>query len=247
MGRCEHDRLETLGGQSVVGVMRASASRVGLLDFCGYWAQPGVTWDNETSYTASRGTAFHSLMAAYICGAPHATPSSVWMSRRYNAGRAWVDSMRRDGWEFIPEVAMAWQFGETRVLSFGGGRDYPDDLFCGTADLVGFHQGTRTLVVGDWKTGRCVTPKDWEQVHTLGAMVRHVAPWAERFDVRLLHAQDGGIVDRVEPCAPEKEEAKLIHRLLTIESAWPQAGEHCDSHYCPHKKHCHTYKQRIGT
>lgn len=117
--------------------MRATASKVGLLSNCRWWARPEAEWAHTTSAAAERGTAFHEAAAHYIeTGEPLIVREDV--APLLAVAIQWVDSFGRE--VLAAEVALAWcpKADAAEVIGRNIGRDYSKGAgrLCGSADLV---------------------------------------------------------------------------------------------------------------
>ena len=69
--------------------MRATASKVGLLSFCQWWARPEAQWSDTAGAAADRGNRFHSAIAKYLAGAEAAPEADI--AEEYKRAKEWID------------------------------------------------------------------------------------------------------------------------------------------------------------
>lgn len=227
--------------------MRPTASKIGLISRCRYFARPEVPWVDTTSTHAERGTRVHAAIEADLTGEPGITDAEV---VPYVASYvAWRDRVADyEMGEHLEGCETAWALdlatGEARALAKGAHREYigkrPSDV-CGTSDQVWRTVAGQVIVVDDVKTGR---PENVEpaavnaQLRTLGLLVARtlgvdsvrvrlvfVSPFAAYADEHTLDALD---LDAWE------EQLRAWDRETPTSS--PQPGAHCK--WCPAAAAC---------
>lgn len=73
--------------------MRITASKVGLLEHCQFFARPEAEWVDKPGPAAERGTRFHKAIAEYVdTGIAKDVEEDI--LAEYAAARAWVDTKR---------------------------------------------------------------------------------------------------------------------------------------------------------
>lgn len=226
--------------------MRVTASKVGLLEHCQYFARPEAVWSDTTSAAADRGTRFHRAIALYINGVP-GLPLSVEddIAEEFRHAKRWVDDLRAayPNAELHAEQAFAWdpETDEAEVIP-AAERDYQagHGRLCGTADLVVvFPDGMANVLVYDWKTGSgegagpqlralsLMAARAWKvetatgaALEVTGAGVKEVCH--EHHDAFALSGIAGGLADVIQ----------------FIPGAEPIPGAHCGELYCPARATC---------
>jgi len=227
-------------------MMRVTASKVGLLEHCQYFATPEAVWSDTASAAADRGTRFHRAIALYINGVP-GLPLSVEddIREEFRHAKKWVDDLRAayPDAELHAEQAFAWnpETDEADIIP-AAERDYQagHGRLCGTADLVVvFPAGMKNVLVYDWKTGSgegagpqlrtlsLMAARAWKTetatgaaLEVTGAGVKEVAH--EHHDAFALAGIAGGLSDL----------------LAFIPGAEPRPGTHCGELYCPARATC---------
>lgn len=222
--------------------MSLSASKVGLLAHCRYWARPDAPQDPyTTSDAADRGTRFHAAIAAFALTGQlvewdeditaEMTQAIPWLqeqSRLWSGGPMLIE--QAFGWD--PRLDMACQY---EVVT---DRAYPaDGLLHGTADVV-FRTG-REAFVADWKTGDGSSAGP--QMRALALMV------ARTFGCTTVHvaALEVTAAGVREVCCEELGEFELAaiagdlaEQMAAIADAEPRPGPHCSELYCPARLAC---------
>lgn len=229
--------------------MKLSASKAALLKECPYAFRESTPWLEERGRAAINGDRFHKAIATYITTGkrPDTGRSLKWLEERLDHAEQWVDANKTTGWRV--EVAYAYDpaAGTGRVLGYDIGREYekhgklPHEIG-GSADIAGIIGDVVT--VDDWKTGRAITDSVWEQMSWLGLFAaRATGAWRAR--LRVLHATDYGVITyerTLSDVALWHVAERLRLDVGAIDDAWPTAGEHCDSNYCPARAGCQLYQ-----
>lgn len=220
--------------------MRVSASKVGLLQQCSYFASPEAVWTDSMSEAAERGIAFHKAIAEYIETGALSDDESI--AGRMRTARAFADGFRSNHLGLEVEVAFAWcPITDTAQRIEVKDRDYSaySDRLCGTADLVHVVPGDRIGYIGDWKTGDA--SKSAAQLRTLALMLAR----AEDLDtvwVEAIEVSDDGL-NMV--CREKLTEfdfvliaGELANSLSRVGTEGPRPGPHCSDLSCPAKATC---------
>jgi hypothetical protein len=228
--------------------MRVTASKVGLLEHCQYFATPDAVWSDTTSAAADRGTRFHRAIALYINGVS-GLPLSVEddIAAEFEHAKKFVDGIRTayPNAELLAEVAFAWNpdTDEAEVIP-AVERDYQQGhgRLCGTADLVVIiRDGKRVvgLIAWDWKTGS--GEGAGPQLRALGLMAARAYD-CDAVTVGALEVTAAGVKE----VAHEHHDAfalagiagGLADLIAFIPGAEPRPGDHCGSLYCPARTTC---------
>ncbi len=224
--------------------MRATASKVGLLSYCQWWARPEAKWDTSSSAAAERGTRFHKAIADYaVTRAVRTVDNDI--AAEYTHAALWLDGLVGLGSQDVfAEIAMAWDpaLDTADVLDVVDRAYKPQSRLCGTADLVlvVMANGKPTAVmVWDWKTGSGESAGP--QLRALGLMAAR-AFGVEHATVAALEVRDSGVTE----VAREELDAfslagiagELAEMIAAIETAEPTPGSHCGELYCPARLHC---------
>lgn len=225
--------------------MRPTASKVGLLPFCQWWARPEAEWTWTTSAAADRGTRFHTAIARWI--ASDRTPFDVDEDIRemFERAKEWIASLGTDRGALHVEVAYAWDPETDTAESLGStDRDYSrgKGRFCGTADLVLLVVADGkpiAAMVWDWKTGS--GENAGPQLRALGLMVARTHN-VEQVTVAALEVRDSGVTEvareELDGFALAMVAGELAEQIAAIPTAEPQPGSHCGELYCPARLAC---------
>ena len=218
--------------------MRVTASKVGLLSFCGWWARPEAEWTYTTSSAADRGTRFHKRIAGYaLTGVRETVEDDI--AQEYAHACQWVDELPVARADLGVEVAFAWDPATDEAKVVGTDRDYSQaqGRLCGTADLV-LLVGS-TVHVWDWKTGDGTGAGP--QLRALGLMAAR-AFGVESATVAALEVRASGVTEvareELDAFALAGVAGELAEQLAAIEAAEPQPGSHCGELYCPARLSC---------
>ncbi len=220
--------------------MRVTASKVGLLEECQWWATPGAEWPTETSDAADLGTRFHAAIESYVAfGEMPAHTDDI--AQLLVSAKAWVDHFGRE--KLAAEVAFAWdpEADTAKVLGHGLGRDYSsgDGLLCGSADLIAVSRFTKTGYVGDWSTGD--GSKKGPQLRTLALMLAR-AEGLESVTVEALEVSAEGVrhvcTETLDEFALAAIAGEIAESLVIDSGVRPQPGAHCTEMYCPARVTC---------
>lgn len=228
--------------------MRPTASKVGLLEHCQYWAREEAVWSDTTSAAADRGNRFHRAIALYISGAP-GLPLSVEddIAAEFAHAKKFVDGIREayPDAELLAEVAFAWnpETDQAEVIP-AVERDYQKGhgRLCGTADLIiVIRDGKKVigLIAYDWKTGS--GEGAGPQLRALGLMAAR-AYGCDAVTVAALEVSGAGVKE----VAHEHHDAfalsgiagGLADVIQFIPGAEPIPGSHCGELYCPARATC---------
>lgn len=216
--------------------MRATASKIGALASCQWWAREGVPWVDTPGPAAALGTRVHAAIEADLTSAPWADAETEPYVRSYIAWRNRITGERLLATE--QPIALDLETGAVRGIEKGEHRSYagrsPTELV-GTADMVWLDaDGVR--IVDDVKTGR---PENVDDIATNAQMLTLGLLWARWLGVDTIRVR----LVFVSPFQTYAEEAtldafdldawegKLREYARTIPSAEPQPGQHC--RYCP--------------
>lgn len=233
--------------------MRVTASKVGLLSSCQWFARPEAEWDTSTSAAADRGTRFHAAIAHYVehgKWVPADDGSDEDIVPLFLSARAWVDHFGRDA--LRAEVAFAWDpAADTAWRLKTEGRDYAAEQarghICGTADIVAISRATRVGYIADWKTGD--GSGAGPQLRALALMLAR----AENLDsvtVEALEVSDTGVrhvcTETLDAFALAAVAGELAEAAASIATAEPQPGPHCGDQWCPARATCPAVRERIA-
>jgi len=228
--------------------MRATASKVGLLSFCQWWARPEAQWSYTTSAAAERGTRFHSAIAKYLAGAEAAPEADI--AEEYERAKEWIDSLGVSKARLGREIAFAWdpETDTSESLGHDTARDYSKGAgrLCGTADLVMLVMGdlektTKPVaaMVWDWKTGS--GEGAGPQLRALGLMVARAYD-VEQVTVAALEVRASGVTEvareDLDSFALASIAGELAEQLAAVRNATPLPGSHCGELYCPARLAC---------
>ena len=220
--------------------MRVTASKVGLLQYCQWFARPEAQWAYTTSEAAERGTRMHRAIADYVDTGERVKVEDD-INDEYHHACDWVDSYGRD--LLRAEVKFAWDptTDTAEELPRAGERDYSKAAgrLAGTSDLVSISKATRTGYVGDWKSGD--GSGAGPQLRALGLMVARAYD-LESVTVEALEVRASGVVsvarETLDPFALAGVAGELAEGLAAVETAEPAPGAHCGELYCPAKLSC---------
>lgn len=225
--------------------MRATASKVGLLKYCSWWALAEAVWDESSSDEAGLGKRFHSAAATYAM-----TRVRIEVDEDIRAQYAhvcdWIDSLEvAPGSSLLIERSFAWDPVTDKAEAIGFDRDYSNGAgrLCGTADLVllvVIDGRPVAAMVWDYKTGDALG--SGPQLRALGLMVAR-AVGVDKVTVATLDVSPAGITEMA------REEldgfdlsaiaGDLAEQLAAAElPSEPQPGSHCSELFCPAKLHC---------
>lgn len=247
--------------------MRVTASKVGLLSYCQWWARPEAVWSDRTGPSADRGTRFHAAMHRLAlgkldgvvaggergpCAGPAGTTSWTFGSlsavdddirEAFGHAAMWFEAITNGGLvSFMREIAFAWdpETDTAEQLTLEG-RDYSEarGRLCGTADLVLWHPESESASVYDYKTGD--GSGAGPQLRTLGLMVAR-ALHIEQVTVAALECRDSGVTEvareELDAFALAAHAGELAEHIAAIDTAEPQPGSHCGELYCPARLSC---------
>jgi hypothetical protein len=234
-------------------VIRATASKAGLLEVCQFPFREGTLWEDSPGRAAIDGNTFHAAVAPIVDpDLPAYTGRlSKWVTRRLVAAREWLAEHPA---QYEAEVAYALDVDtcKGRVLGKNIGRRYEEhgrtarDMV-GAADFV-LVEG-KTAHVYDWKTGRAVDDRVWPQMRMLGVLVAQAYPLVvEHVVLRPLHVTEhiveDGMVQEMTLADLALAEVAMRTAVASIPDAWPTYGPHCNDLYCPARKGCGVYQLR---
>ncbi len=227
--------------------MRVTASKVGLLEHCGWWARPEAEWLDRPGPAAERGSRFHEAIARYIdTGKVEDVDADI--LAEYAAARVWVDNMSTLK-SLRAEVAFEWnpQTATACEVATNGQRGYPkkEGRLYGTADVVAVDE-TGCGYVWDFKTGDASNAGP--QLRFLALMLARTR-FVSHVRVAALEVRDGWVR---EVCVEELDEmalgaiaSELDDLIAAIPSAVPKPGPHCGELYCPARATCPAGKAAI--
>lgn len=230
--------------------MRSTASKVGLLPECAYWAQPGVEWATTTGDAADLGNRFHAAIAEYVeHGRVNADVADDIEAMLVSAIR-WVEHFGRE--KLSAEVAFAWDpvADTAEVLGHNIGRDYAfaqaKGYLCGSADIVAVSRFTKTGYVGDWSTGG--GSRKGPQLRALALMLAR-AEGLDSVTVEALEVSAEGVrhvcTETLDAFALAAVAGELAEALAAVPTATPQPGTHCAEGYCPARATCPAIVERV--
>lgn len=222
--------------------MRVTASRVGLLPFCRYFASGRASWQDTSSPAAERGTRFHKAIANYIETGNMSVEWEEDIQAEMVHAVAWVERFGRE--KLAAEVAFAWNPAtdrawhlETEERDYGAAQDA--GYLCGTADLVAIQRDTRAGYIGDWKTGSADSAGP--QLRALAVMLAR-AEGLDMVTVEALEVTSSGVVhvgtEMLDSFALAAAAGELAEHLAEVETAEPTPGPHCGEMYCPARAKC---------
>lgn len=220
--------------------MRITASKVGLMSSCQYFARPGVEWSELSSEAADRGTRFHAAIALYVSfGEVPAMDEDI--APLFASAKVWVDSYGRES--LCAEAALAWDpvTDTAKGLGFDIGRKYeaPDGHLCGTADLVAVNKALKVGYVGDWATGDASAKGP--QLRTLAVMVAR-AEGLEMVTVEALEVDATGVRsvcrEELDSFALAAIAGELAENMARVATAEPNVTLQCVEMWCPARATC---------
>lgn len=228
--------------------MRTTASKVGLLSACQWFARPEAEWDTSTSAAADKGTRFHACVAHYIeVGEWKLAGDDDDIVALCDSAQAWVDSFGRH--RLAAEVAFAWDpVTDTAERIEVKNRDYSagKGRLCGTADVVAVQRFTKTGYIGDWKTGD--GSKSGPQLRALALMLAR-AEGLDSVTVEALEVSAEGVrfvcTETLDAFALAAVAGELAEALAAVPTAEPQPGPHCGELYCPARATCPAIVERV--
>jgi hypothetical protein len=223
--------------------VRATASKVGLLAFCQWWATPEAEWTWTTSDAADRGTRFHKAIANYTETRKRAEVDED-LREEYAQACDWVDSLGSHDDVVKVERAFAWDLMTDTAEEIGSDRDYRKAAgrLCGTVDLILLARIDGKYVaamVWDWKTGS--GENSGPQLRALGLMVAR-AYGLENVTVAALEVRASGVTEvareELDEFALSAVAGELAEQIASIPNAEPKPGSHCGDLYCPARLSC---------
>ena len=218
--------------------MKASFSKVALLQACQYWARDDVQLVDLSTPRAKkameRGNRIHALLDEQIRYGDLSAPCVQDALLDPGGTTFWVRSELACGIRLSDETA--------HILYDVRDRQYPDGMFCGTADLVAV--GERRLLVCDWKTGR-VSLGHLPQVRALASVIATALAFEGQYtveclvfyivdDLRQIHHS----ADILVPSEVSDRFRHLTYLAQRVPDSLPFAGDHCKSFYCDHRSLC---------
>ena len=235
--------------------MKVSASNLGLLAHCRYYARPEVKWPwDPMGPAAAFGVALHALAeTAVILDDVRSPPESAPKYKELDAeqqGRLarvwallaqWIYDNRKATWK--PELKLAWDHAADRgrVLPSAGPRDYSAakaEELTGTADVVSVEDGT--VYVYDFKSGKAEADSYAPQMRALSLFAAR-AFGVDRAVAVVVKANEDGIFEtRYELDGMELDAiaAELAGYLAAVPDATPTPGTHCTEMYCKLRAVC---------
>ena len=189
--------------------MKVSASNLGLLAHCQYYARPEVKWPwDPMAPAAAFGVALHALAemavergdVAIEAGRAPKYEELDWeqrdrLARVWEHLSAWIVEYRQPSWR--AELKLAWDptTDTGRVLPSAGPRDYSAakaEELTGTADVVSVEDGT--VYVYDFKSGRAEADSYAPQMRALSLFAAR-AFGVDRAVAVVVKANEDGIFD----------------------------------------------------
>jgi hypothetical protein len=231
--------------------MRPTASKIGRLSACQWWAREGVPWVDHGSAAADLGTRVHAAIEADLTGRWRRVDDAVEPYVRSYV--AWRDRVRGETLVATERpLALDLATGDARELPRGEHREYvdrqPSDVV-GTADTV-WVDSDDGYVVDDIKTGRPENVDDVTgnaQMRTLGLLwARHLK--VDNIRVRLVFVspfQTYAESTELDAFDLDAWEGRLQEWERTIPQSEPTPGSHC--RYCPAAAACPVATQAIAT
>jgi hypothetical protein len=230
---------------SALEAIIVTASKVGLLQFCKWWARQDAVRENRSGPSAERGTRFHQAIAAYTDTRQRVEVAED-IREIYAAACDWIDSLQiPSGGSLRTEVAFAWDPAtDTAEVIPAVERDYQAGAgrLCGTADLVmvvSFEGRPAAIIVWDWKTGD--GSGAGPQLRTLGLMASR-AFGVDEVSVAALEARASGVTEvareELDAFALAGVAGELAEQIAAIPTAEPSPGSHCGELYCPARLSC---------
>lgn len=243
-----------------MGVVKTpSISKVSLLlSPCTYWATEEAVYFDESKLkeTTKRdnGTVFHGWMDNYNTGTVSDEPGVITGEQyevdkymaMYQKACEWLDENMPDADSEVA-VSIDWSTSTAKTLTGVKNREYPKgrDLMNGTADLVYYDKPTKTIHVGDWKTGESDGAEN--QLLTLG-MAFWMAQWRKATSLVTYSLFVGEIEGKIDvyPTVRTYSVDDMVAHRQRLESAWnkrsrkslPVFGMHCTKLYCPALAYC---------
>lgn len=230
---------------SAAAAILVTASKVGLLPYCSWWATPEAKHDDGRSVEADAGDRFHKAIRNYTATRKRETVGED-IAALYAHACDYVDSLGlpEDPPALLLERSFAWDPATDAAEVIGYDRDYSkgNGRLCGTVDLVMLVMVDGKVVgamVWDWKTGDSLS--SGPQLRTLGLMV------ARAFGISqvTVAALDVGPAGVTETCREEMDDfalsavaGELAEQIAAIGATEPQPGSHCSELFCPAKLHC---------
>lgn len=242
---------------------RATASKLGLLRACQYWARRDVVPDPYTSsQPAAIGNAVHAAAGAIVrgedpnvlaaCDREKVEPEHVaTVLSMVDAVREWwlqFSAAHPLAWR--SEVAYALRDGalgtECHALGLDIGRRYrehgaqPGDLTM-SLDLEAHDAEEQCVLVVDLKTGRKPHHPEGHAQLEINALAAQLAYGATRARVAIATVSTRGVwvewhdLSADDLVRVDNDAAGLLAR---VPSAEPNPGPHCSAHYCPSKGAC---------
>lgn len=212
--------------------MKASASKTALLLKCQYWARDDVPWSKEKPSKASaRGTEVHRVIAESVNS--DVVPdfeTHPWILKRALMGirqtRIWGNVQS--------ELGFSMNYETTIPLGITLYRSYPEESFCGTADVLFLDNGGHHI--RDWKTGSPSDSEEW-QLRALTAMATEAGHRV--VDAKAVYLTEEGIrygQDVLYGTDPKEDAATIRKHLVMVKDADPNPGSHCRDLWCPIRK-----------
>lgn len=216
--------------------MRPTASKIGALASCQWWAREGVPWVDTPGAAAALGTRVHAAIEADLTGAKWSDEEAEPYVRSYVAWRDRTQGERLLATE--QPIALDLATGRVRGIEKGEHRSYagrvPTELV-GTADMV-WMGADGVYIVDDVKTGR---PENVDAIATNAQMLTLGLLWArwlgvDTIRIRLVFVSpfqtytDEASLDTFDLDAWE---GKLREYARSIPTSEPQPGQHC--RWCP--------------
>lgn len=228
---------------------RVTASKVGLLSHCQFFATAHAEWADTTSAAADRGTRFHRAIADYVTSGQVPLAIDEDIQALFTSAVAWVEHFGRDA--LAAEVAFAWDpVADSAERTEVKDREYAfaqtNGYLCGTADLVAISRFTKTGYIADWKTGD--GSNAGPQLRALALMLAR-AEDLDSVTVEALEVSEMGVrhvcTETLDAFALAAVAGELAESLAAVPTAQPQPGTHCGDLYCPARATCPAIVERV--
>lgn len=236
-----------------------SASKIGLLQHCQYWARADVEQDPRTeSDASSRGTRVHAAIDEYIKNGNYShglTPPEQVM---FEHAQKWIRSVGIN--ELTAELPYVWDPTYDRAALIqreanGIQRAYSDPVVWDrilhnhvmsdaaipmTIDLIHCVRYEEATIY-DWCTGR-TNKIDQLRMNALAFFRAHQSDGLERVHTVTLRLTEEGVTEERHETLDEFDIAMIAAEyaalIAQVSSSQPQVGMHCSSMYCPAKGSC---------
>jgi hypothetical protein len=240
-----------------------TASKLGLLYQCRYWARDEVPHRSSSSAAASRGTAFHLAMERLVkTGSPGPVGEDLELAQLVTAGASWfmINAKSRVP---VAEIAYAWDpatdrgyflqpaierycadHGLPRERAYANAEAWPE-----IARMAGCPTSVITMTIDLLEsTGEAWTVSDWctgstDKYHQLAinALAVARAHGLAKVHTQALHVTIEGVT--VQPysfdaTALDYLAARIRGLVAEVHESSPEPGAHCTGLYCPAVNAC---------